>query len=543
MMMASSQLDSTIFESIKAGLDADTIIEMFDRKYADTIYPPIAVFKTLFLCSAVDMEHQTLLYRLLDSGSYDVNYNFGYVTPSPLNIAVRISRTDFIVKLLECDASVNQENRFTLETSDEVVTAIQLSVMLDRCDLLKLMIPFYDRLQTRTKRSTLHLACLHGSRQCLEYILSTAEGKNDINTTDSDDVHQPEGFSPLMLGLHQGSWLVRTILEHGGSATHVTGRLQYNALQLACSPNLYRGYQFHGFVCRDLPDVICLLVDAGCCTNDTDSHGNTPLSLLCTQVRHQLNTRKDVPYPYDFSIHRQVVLSSATSLLDKGAGPDACLNHLPLSVLIDQLFSIVQPISSVRLNQEIERIFIPSAIEATTLARDLFQLLLSRGANPNIKDVYSRVSPSLVESVLLVLIRNCRHGDWESGDDGLSSILIIFVDIFRLLLLFGAELSKPELTIQLFQLGVPHSLTFISLLFNYLDETQFMMYHNQLLQTTNHSNDDDYLQKRFPRRPRSLKQIARVKIIHSFGGRGFKEISSLDLPKALEEYILTLLVS
>src|SRR6218665_430068 len=334
-------LDAKIVELIERGDNERIIMNAFENTYSELQYPPKNVYRTLLCCSAVSFDHKDLVRYLLQNG-YDVNYNFGYVTPSPLNVAIHLGRDDCIKMLLNAGARVDMENRFHEEDMTEVVPALELAVMMDWTDLVKLMILMYNRTRTRTQRTPLHIACLHGSRKCLDYILSTAEGQDDVNALDSDDPHRPEGYSPLMLGIQHGAWLVQRMIQAGGHATHVTGRLKCNALHVACSSNMYKPYRAHGFVPKDLPEIIELLIESGCDPNIGCGRGETPLSRLCSQVACELKAPQDKPFPYEVALHREVVLSAVSLLLEHGANPDGNVRDIPLSVLNSQLNTILQ---------------------------------------------------------------------------------------------------------------------------------------------------------------------------------------------------------
>src|SRR6218665_2015914 len=384
-------LDAKIVELIERGDNERIIMNAFENTYSELQYPPKNVYRTLLCCSAVSFDHKDLVRYLLQNG-YDVNYNFGYVTPSPLNVAIHLGRDDCIKMLLNAGARVDMENRFHEEDMTEAVPALELAVMMDRTDLVKLMIPMYNRTRTRTQRTPLHFACLHGSRKCLDYILSTAEGQDDVNALDSDDTtRHPEGYSPLMLGLHHGAWLVQRMIQAGGHATHVTSESKCNVLHIACSSSMRIPHDLNGFVPSDLPKIIELLVESGCDPNISSASGETALSELCSQVVSELGCPQFVPFPYEVTLHGEIVLSAVSLLLEHGANPDGDVRHIPLWVLISQLRSILHQCASMSVVPTMLERSLPSVLRATILCRDFSQLLLLHGANPDIKDFHGHI--------------------------------------------------------------------------------------------------------------------------------------------------------
>lgn len=533
-------LDANVVELIRKGENERIIMQTFEGAYGVLKYPPINVYTTLLCCSAVAFDHKDLVRYLLETG-YDVNYNFGYVTPSPLNVAVHLGREDCIQMLLNSGARVDMENRFSEEDMSEVVPALELAVMMDRRDLVKLMIPLYDWTKTRTQRTPLHLACLHGARQCLDYILSTVEGQNDVNALDSDDPRRPEGYSPLMLGLHQGAWLVQAILQAGGNAKHVTGRLKCNALHIACSSDLYKPYRTHRFVPRELPKIIQLLIESGCDPNISSARGETALSRLCSQVACELKAPQDKPFPYKVSVHREVVLSAASVLLKHGANPDGNIRDIPLSVLMSQLNTILQQFACIGVDPTLQELYFPSAFQATILARDLFRLLLLCAANPNIVDSHGRISRFIVDSLFVVLLNN-----WSAlmciRSQLIADIVNVIADIFHLLLLYGGKLQEPTLIFQVFLQNIPEGSSFLTYYLNFYGrpriEVQLRRVHVQLKNTseTHLAELHGFMQ----RQPILLMNLARIAILRSVGSQAVRSVPTLKLPTALTDYILSL---
>lgn len=533
-------LDANIVESIRKGENERVIMKTFEGAYGGVEYPPKNVYRTLLCCRAVSFDHKDLVRYLLETG-YDVNYNFGYVTPSPLNVAVHLGREECIKMLLNAGARVDMENRFSDEEMTEVVPALELAVMMDRKDLVKLMIPLYDRTKTRTQRTPLHLACLHGARQCLDYILSTVEGQNDVNSLDSDDPRRPEKYSPLMLGLHQGAWLVQRILQAGGNAKHITERLKCTVLHIACSSGLYMPYRTHGFVPPDLPEIIQLLVEAGCDPNINSARGETPVSRLCTQVASELKTPQDKPFPYDVAIHREVVLRAISILLKHGANPDGNIRDIPLSVLISQLSMLLQQFACIAVDPAVQEIYVPSAFQAMILTRDLFRLLLLRGANPNIIDSHGRISRFIVDSLFVVLLNN-RSGLMGIHSQWIADIVGIIADVFRLLLLFGGKLHEPTRVFQVFLQNIPEGSLFLTYYLNFCGRPHIELQMKRvqvLLKNTNETRVAE-LRDFIQRQPILLMHLARIAILRSVGSQAVRSVPSLKLPEALTDYILSL---
>lgn len=115
-----SSLSSVIIDAVRANDDANSIIETFNKLYADAVYPPVQEMQTFFLVASVELKHHVLAEMLLRLG-YPVNYKFGYASPSPLHAAVITGNLELIHLLLERGSSVNLRSRGTVAPSDKVL--------------------------------------------------------------------------------------------------------------------------------------------------------------------------------------------------------------------------------------------------------------------------------------------------------------------------------------------------------------------------------------------------------------------------------------
>src|SRR6218665_3076965 len=189
-------------------------------------------------------------------------------------------------------------------------------------------------------------------------------------------------------------------------------------------------YRAHGFVPKDLPEIIELLIESGCDPNIGCGRGETPLSRLCSQVAWELKAPQDKPFPYEVALHREVVLSAVSLHLEHGANPDGNVRDIPLSVLNSQLNTILQQCACIAIDSALQESYLPTAFQATILSRDLFQLLLLHGANPNIIDSHGRISRFIVDSLFVVLLNN-----WSAlmgiQSQWVGDIVSIIADIFR----------------------------------------------------------------------------------------------------------------
>lgn len=531
-------LDKEIVESVKSGDDADTILSKFSRVYNGTHYPPIAVYRTLLFCSAIQFNNDALVVRLLEAG-YDVNYNFGYVTPSPLNVAIQIGREDYVKQLLEVGASVNLENSTSVTNMIDAYTALELAIKLDSWNLVQLLTPLYDYQKTRTHRTALHLACLYGSRQCIELILNTSEGQAHVNLHDCCDAHFPEGYTPLMLGVHHGAWLVGELLKNGADAKYVTNRTHRSVLHLACCPQTKRAGEVHRFVSKDLPQVIQLLVEAGCNPNQNEKCGDTPLSLLITQISQELNAQRDVNYPYEIDVHRQAVLNSVSTLLQMGSNPNGHIRKSSILIVIHQLHSVLRPLCHIIYDVNVRDIFVQSALSASCLARDLLWMLILNGANTKASDVVG--SNNIVDYFLQIIIQ--VSSSWTDDHKQFTSgILAHFADIFRILLLSSYGSFQSNLVFYLFFKEISGSEFFITVLFNYSGRRNFKAIMNQVVKEVQYSSSPslEKLYMLIGKEPATLKHIVRVKILQCFGNKALIRIPTLNLPSVLKEYIISL---
>ena len=536
------RLDENIVELTRRVVNERVIMNVFEEAYGEHQERPKSVYRTMLCCRAVSFNHKDLVRYLLENG-YDINYSCVYYSPSPLNVAVHLGRDDCIEMLLNAGARVDTANRFIEGDNNmsKCVPALELAVMMDRVDLVKLMIPLYDRTRTWTQRTPLHFACLHGSRKCLDYILSTAEGQDDVNAVDSDDTtRHPEGYSPLMLGLHHGAWLVQRMIQAGGHATHVTSESKCNVLHIACSSSMRIPHDLNGFVPSDLPKIIELLVESGCDPNISSASGETALSELCSQVVSELGCPQFVPFPYEVTLHGEIVLSAVSLLLEHGANPDGDVRHIPLWVLISQLRSILHQCASMSVVPTMLERSLPSVLRATILCRDFSQLLLLHGANPDIKDFHGHICRRIIDSLLDLLLTTWNvlmgQSQWR------ANIVSIIADIFRLLLLFGGKLHKPELVFQVFIDNIPGGSLFLTYYLNFCGKREIELQMKDVLVRLKNASDTRLAELRgfLQRQPILLMNLARIAILRCVGSRAVHAVPTLELPTSLTDYILSL---
>jgi len=138
-----------------------------------------------------------------------------------------------------------------------------------------------------SRKMLLHLACLHGAFNCLDYLLATKDGRTYIDYYNTVPIHTKLGkATPLMLGALHGPRMVRKLLDAGASITVQTqcGRTLLHLLMMFV-------HEYHKETRISLPVMVNMMVEAGSCVNSRDINSFTPLSILMTQVQHLLLLR------------------------------------------------------------------------------------------------------------------------------------------------------------------------------------------------------------------------------------------------------------
>ena len=156
-------------------------------------------------------------------------------------------------------------------------STVELSIMLDRPNLMVILEKHYDQAKDYYKRKALHFACDYGAFRCVEYLLS-ARGSRDIDAIDdsnwqhilfipmSGDLTLPtdenvhDGRTPLMLGVKHGFRIVEMLIDAGASVTVALAATESTALHCAVSSVFSRNIT----PIEDLPKVMTLLMRAGC---------------------------------------------------------------------------------------------------------------------------------------------------------------------------------------------------------------------------------------------------------------------------------------
>jgi len=388
----------------------------------------------------------------------------------------------------------------------------------------------------QTGRTLLHLACMHGSVECLRHLLTLDQYKSVINAVDNT----PRKCTAVMLSLKHGARLVQLMLENGASVNQTTADYQCTVLHLATSRETYSERRLRGFVPICFADVIRLLVVAGCSVNAVDLCGETALSLLCAHAQSEIiMSARDTDIselPYEISLHRSIILEACEVLLEAGASACGSGSHsLPLGVLAQQ----IQILLGVLVQSDKPMILVEQAL--ITCYEMIVLLLLYckntlNGWRPELVAV--NVTDMLYQYCYKVLSPTSTY-DRKFVD----KIITVILDIFRLLVLLGAANSIHTLIPSIYScLVVSHQrfIPFFQMLINVVDENdRCLVKHNlQKLWSLSEGTNLLYILDSF-NSPRSLQQLCRVRILSCLApARRTNDVLSLNLPQRLADYVV-----
>ena len=578
------QLDRRVIGQIREGVEPADVMRVFNEAYAAAVPSSLDVYRTLTLCLAVKRSLLTLVRCLLDAG-FPVDYKFGEASPSPLHVAVREGHVGIVSLLLERGAPVHVVSGATLDrlttpsplifdlvgTAIELAvganrlempfpgeryehglwplaigTAVELAVAADNVDIMTMLDERYDRGLARTKRTTLHLACQYGAYDCVERLLADPRVvERDLNSTDADDPHRPECFTPLLLavGRHDAR-LVRTLLEHGASAAATTSRTGRTALHMAVSKCAFVSRSDvvgRDLVVSDLPEVVRLLVDAGTDVDAVHDGGDTATSLLCSHVVHEFNLL------HVNDLHRRTIVAAVGALVDAAADVNIAGTQLPMGVLMEQLFLVVQRLTAFDSGYSVSGC--DRAVQALRLAGDLCALLLDRAkADPNLENTFRRFAAAPggpAQSLPLVLARVCILARRTRCYDSLHDVFSLLIDILRLLRLSGGKVDDYEPLLRLVDVDVIKHTELLVKLFDFADEPEARSAKCFLMKIKDNTKDDgvkDRVQAIIDGvfgSMRTLMHMSRRIVLRSVirSGHGPHSCSKLGLPKQLENFL------
>jgi len=146
-------LSTDLLDGIRSKTDSTELSDLFNKTYEAVHYPPLSVYRTLFLCAAIDHDHSSLVTLLLSHPECDINFSFGYVIPSPLHAAVLARNSALVRVLLSAGASVNLESRTqtAVVSLTDAISAVESACVGDNPKILQLLLPTYDKHQTRAR--------------------------------------------------------------------------------------------------------------------------------------------------------------------------------------------------------------------------------------------------------------------------------------------------------------------------------------------------------------------------------------------------------
>lgn len=284
-------LDGSVLASIRGEDRPDEVVRRFEEKYGKMMRWEMAHYRQELMCFAVEFDRPQLVELLLER-RFPVNFG---------SFWSRVQRDGRLVYFDRRTGKERDEGPSRRESqhwsSMFFSSALELAIIVDRPHLMGLLAKHHDRAKDCKNRSTLQLACLHGAFRCLERLLTdTKVLEEDLNATDylrcphptqsmrifdDNKGNQDPSCTPLTLALRHGCRFVRRLLDAGASATAVgtSGRTAlHGAIEFCTDGN---------DVVDDLPEIIELLLDAGCDANAVafeDGLEMTALSLMCANV-------------------------------------------------------------------------------------------------------------------------------------------------------------------------------------------------------------------------------------------------------------------
>ena len=550
-----SQLDHRLVESIKADAKSPTeVLRLFHKFHRKTdALQQRQRLKRKLLCLAVEHGRTELVEYLLQRG-YSVNVQPGddgrY---HPLHVAILFDRENLLVPLMKRGTAVDVECRCysepsnseeSVKTDEFLYSSLELSIVLDRPNLMFILDKSYDRKKTPRQRTALHYACLHGARRCLEQLLADPRVLGeDLNLFDDDEPHR---CTPLMLGVRHGSWLTRMLLDVGASATLTSKSIDgYSALHFATS----RASYVDRVLPEDLPQVLQLLLKAGCDVNAAVDDGmtmETAISLLCAHVRQEFEESKPQSNVVDFETHRRNILTSSVDvLLTSGAELHSSDDRRPpLEVLTEMAFHASSFLKKLDAKSDDFQTGFARTLRTLRLTSSFIESLYASTSISGEK--YSHCSPAARVLDAVDCCRSIQLFPKESTTDSLADVIGILADVFRLLLLAGAEVKCS---------GYDLYLRLVSDIVLYSPFNEMQANVGQLYTTRDRhvASELEYLS---PDRkcelidllddvtgqPRTLKNLSRQVIVRGViaSSQGLKSYSQLGLPRCLLEYIVSL---
>jgi hypothetical protein len=282
------------------------------------------------------------------------------------------------------------------------------------------------------------------------------------------------------------------------------------------------------------------LVHAECPVNAVDLCGETALSLLCAHVQNEVimpaYNLGASQIRYDITMHRKIILEAIGVLLNAGASACGKNSHcLPLGVLAQQMQMLLGHLA--QSNEPVA-----AAEQALHTCREMFVLLLSHcqdtlnGWRPD------RVAVNIIE-MLCQFVKRALITVKSFDSAFMDNIINLVFDVFRMLLLLGAASDVMQLTSAIcrcLEVCEERFIHFLDMLLCVVDEIN-CRHVKACLQSHSFSGiikTKQIILEKYGS-PRPLRQLCRVSILSYFTPVSrMRNISSLDLPKRLADYLL-----
>ena len=519
-----ARLDIAISTAIKEGRSPVEILQLAYEKFPrddNDNERPWQQMRHAVLCDAVENNHVDLVQTIFNEG-YDVNSS-RWLT-SPFYIACEKRTADIIRIFVKQGADLFKKSTGRVVSYSHLKSPINLILELDRVELLEIMTPLLEknRIELFSFRTALHLACQHGAVKSTKFLLE--KFPKDINST---DVH---GNTPLMLAVKEGADIVRLLLEYKARVDVRTSENRRQCLHLLLCVALGTG---HAYLPRDTCDVMKLLIEAGADVNAEDIGGETPLSLVCGQIRVEMHQWAQHVRPYSRNVHHQIIKDCIKLLISKGASLNTGSGNLPLNVVLNAVRADIDMYTGRRqtaTDSELHRMK-----ETLAFSIELLEYLLQQGADPDLPNVY--LQTPLTQ--MFVHLYSNSYVDSEA----LSEVWPRVRQVFVLLLRHGAR--KCELREAFWH--KPHNNDVILMVLNSMPHQVYAKQTNDVC---------SYIRNRPPSQqpsirshhewildvastPRSLKQIARVVLYDKLQKTLIESTPKLLLPLIINDYILS----
>ncbi|ELU05298.1 hypothetical protein CAPTEDRAFT_212030 [Capitella teleta] len=267
--MSIFRLRNTVFESLENEINPHIVHAVFLEAHKNVQYPPIDLFRSLFICAAIFRGRDDVAEIALKNAEnkYDVNYKQGYSSPLPLVAATQMCKYDLIEKLLLKKARVSLPGAGTEDDPGAVASALDVALKLDDVTAFRLM-----KSRSETPQ-LLEMATRHGAYRCAEECLHDQPFAVNGCKLSSRYSETP---TPLVYALQRRDKRMVSLLLNAGASVNFSNSDGFTAMHYAADVP-------HDNI-DQMEDIIQLLIAHQSDMNAVTCSGETPLSLFIARM-------------------------------------------------------------------------------------------------------------------------------------------------------------------------------------------------------------------------------------------------------------------